>query len=372
VLAVVPTGWVADKLGRRVSMLTGIFFQALSAVLFIFGQGFWHFWLAIAVCGLGDTFRSGAEEALLYDSCLATRQRARYRPLLASAMFFATIVMVIGQIAGGIIATYISWELPFWLEVGFSSAGFLLVLAMLEPPRTAEAPEDEPPKAKADGRRARRYHTLALAWLPLIPVACFATLIEAVPQLAHFHLPAELSTGLGFTPMHLGFMYAGFELIQGLGNKLAGHQRLKRPTRVLPWIGGAMLLCFALFGARSWLTAGDGAGPVLLALGLGLYLLARAGMDFLFGLAAPLISEETNRRTSSAVRATALSVVNAARRLVPLSLLPLSAALTVGQGYPAMYALLLAALIAPVMLSAWWLRRSEPPAAAAVPTDTAG
>ena len=47
----------------------------LSAVLFIFGDSFITFWLAMAVCGLGDTFRSGADQALLYDSCLTIKRK---------------------------------------------------------------------------------------------------------------------------------------------------------------------------------------------------------------------------------------------------------------------------------------------------------
>jgi hypothetical protein len=195
----------------------------------------------------------------------------------------------------------------------------------------------------------------AAIWLRLAPLAVFVTVLEAVPELTHFHLPAELSTALGLTPLHLGFLFAAFELLQGLGNKLAGHPRLSEPARVLPWIGGALIACFMLFGARAWL------GGSLVWLGLGLYLAARAGVDFLFGLADPLISEEANRRTASAVRATALSVVNASRRLLPLGLLPLSAALVVGLTYPLMYAILLAALLPALVAGAWWLRRSEGP-----------
>jgi len=342
VLAEVPTGWFADRLGRRLSMLTGIFFQALSAVLFIFGDSFITFWLALAVCGLGDTFRSGADQALLYDSCLATNQRERFRPLYANAVFIATIVMVISEIAGGWIAVNVSWELPFWLEIGFSAFGFIAVWQMLEPPRIDRSVEAEAPSQDAphNGRRKPGW----MLWWRLMPLLAFAALIEVVPELANFHLPAELATELGLTPWHLGFMLAGFELLQGFGGKLAGHRRFSEPQRWLPWIAAGLMVCFALFSLRVWL-------------GLAVYIIARAGIDFLFGLSGPLISEEANRRAHSAVRATALSVVNAGRRLIPLGLLPLSAFLVGRLTYAPAYLVMLAGLAIPLVLAVVWLRK---------------
>ena len=336
VVGEVPTGWLADRLGRRTSVLLGIFFQALSAVLFIFGNSFFMFWAAIAVCGLGDVFRSGADQALLYDSCRAAGATGRYRRVLAGSMFIATLVMCVSQVGGGAIAHYISWELPFWLEIGFSAAGFGAVLLMAEAPYRDEPDEGGAGNAVENSRRAR------LMLLRLAPVALFASMVAVIPELTHFHLPAELATGLGLTPLHLGFLYAGFELLQGLGNKLAGHRRFDRPLAVLPWVGAGLLLCFAVFGLRSWL-------------GIAAYLLARGGVDFLYGLAEPLLSEEANRRTVSSVRATALSVINAGRMLLPLSVLPLSAALVTGLSYTPAYLLMLAGVVPVMAWSAWWL-----------------
>jgi MFS family permease len=338
VLAEVPTGWLADRIGRRRSLLIGIFLQALSAVLFIYGGSFFSFWLAMATCGLGDTFRSGADEALLFDSCLATGQQPRYRPVLAGAMFISTLVMVVSQIGGGAIAHYVSWELPFWLEVGFSTSGFIAVLLMVEAPRHAEPEPDPEPRSTDAATRPRRFRL----WLPLIPLLAFAMLLEALPELAHFHLPAELNSELDFTPLHLGVIYAVFELLQGLGNKLAARLKAHTALRALAWGTAGMLVCFALLGTRAWL-------------GLAVYLIGRGGIDLLYGLADPLISEEANLRTVSSVRATALSVVNAGKRLLPLGLLPLSALLVERTSYAPAYGIMLAAIAVPLLISVPWL-----------------
>jgi len=336
VLSEVPTGWLADRMGRRASVLFGIFLQALSAVLFIFGDSFITFWLAIAVCGLGDTFRSGADQALLYDSCRVENATGRFRRILAGSMFIATVVMCVSQVSGGLIVHFISWELPFWLEVGFSAVGFAAVLMMVEAPYR----DDEGGKPAADtmakGKLAR-----AMV-IRLAPIALFTSVICMLPELTHFHLPAELATELGLTPLHLGFLYAGFELLQGLGNKLAGSKRFDQPLRILPWVGAGLLTCFAVFGMRA-------------LLGIAAYVLARAGVDFLYGLAEPLISEETNKRTGSSVRATSLSIINAGRMLLPVSVLPLSTVLVTGLPYSTAYLIMLAAIGPVLAFSGYWL-----------------
>ena len=336
VLTEVPTGWVADRIGRRRSILLGIFLQALSAILFIAGNDFWTFWLAMAICGLGDTFRSGADEALLYDSCRALKRTADYRRILARSMVIGTLAMVAGQLLGGVLATRIGWTVPFWCEVAMSAAGFMVVYQMLE------APYRDDPK---DKQVAKYKGVPLLASLGrMLPVMLFAALLDLSPELSHFHLPAELDTDLGITPEKLGFMYAAFELMHGFGNWLASRVRISHPQRLFIWIGIAMIMGLIVMGSRAWL-------------GLAAYLAGRAMIDMLDGYSSPLISEYANKLSESSVRATSLSILNASRRVLPLSLLPLSASLMIGIGPAGSYLLFAAAMILPMLFVNFWLMR---------------
>ena len=396
VLCEVPTGYLADRIGRRLSIILGIVAQAASALLFIFGDSFFAWWLALAVCGLGDTLRSGADSALLYDSCLAAGQRRRYRPVLAQATFIAQCGLVLGGIVGGVIATRIAWELPFWIEVAVSGAGLGVVLAMVEPPRLPQRDDDEddeevddkevdvskepsrgngphidiahlgpgdPPEPLLDTAHHAHYNIIdttpsaaassarpalsfAAILLRLAPVMLLAALMCTVPELAAFTMPAELAAAIGLTPELLGYLYAGFELLYGFGARLAGHKRFADSTRLLPIIGIALALALALLGLRGWL-------------GLSVYIAARALIDFLYGLAWPILSEEANRRTASSVRATLLSTLNASSRLIPLALLPLSAYISEHTSASYMFLLFAAMLLPLIALCGMWLRRGR-------------
>lgn len=64
----IPSGAVADLLGRKKSMVLGRLCIAVSCVVMLFSNSFWHFALGFAIQALGNNFNSGSEEALIYDS----------------------------------------------------------------------------------------------------------------------------------------------------------------------------------------------------------------------------------------------------------------------------------------------------------------
>ena len=80
----VPTGAVADRFGRRASLLLGLAIGALSILLYVSAPRLEVFLLAEIVIALSYTLISGADEALLYDSLVATNRtherEARHRP----------------------------------------------------------------------------------------------------------------------------------------------------------------------------------------------------------------------------------------------------------------------------------------------------
>ena len=63
----IPTGFVADALGRRKAMLLCFISYLASFAIFFLAAGFWPFALAMVFFALGETFRSGTHKAMILD-----------------------------------------------------------------------------------------------------------------------------------------------------------------------------------------------------------------------------------------------------------------------------------------------------------------
>lgn len=73
----VPTGVVADKWGRKISLMLGTSFLALGFLAFGIFRSFWVLAAAEVVCALGMTFVSGADKAFLYEYLAAHEMESR-------------------------------------------------------------------------------------------------------------------------------------------------------------------------------------------------------------------------------------------------------------------------------------------------------
>ncbi len=67
-LAEIPTGLIADKIGRKWSVVFALFLQAVGEFLYLFASSYSAFALIAVLAGIGYAFSSGASEALIYDS----------------------------------------------------------------------------------------------------------------------------------------------------------------------------------------------------------------------------------------------------------------------------------------------------------------
>ena len=66
-LSEIPTGIMADKLGRKTSIVLAMLFQLIGEVLFLFSSNYLHFVIISIIAGIGFAFQSGCIQALVYD-----------------------------------------------------------------------------------------------------------------------------------------------------------------------------------------------------------------------------------------------------------------------------------------------------------------
>jgi MFS family permease len=113
----VPTGIVADTVGRRASYLLGTLTLTASTVLYVMlwqvEAPFWAWAAASMLLGLGFTFFSGAVEAWLVDALKATRFDGDLETVFGRGQIVTGAGMLTGSVAGGFIAEQVSLGAPF-------------------------------------------------------------------------------------------------------------------------------------------------------------------------------------------------------------------------------------------------------------------
>jgi len=107
VLFEIPTGVVADTLGRRVSLLLCLATLFVTTLLYVaiarFGWGFWPFaWVSVFL-GLGYTFYTGAVDAWLVDALKATGYTGPLEPVFARGQMTFGAAMLVGTLGGGLL-----------------------------------------------------------------------------------------------------------------------------------------------------------------------------------------------------------------------------------------------------------------------------
>ncbi len=135
VLFEVPTGVVADTVGRRASYLLGTVTLAVSTLLYVLlwqmEAPFWAWALVSIVLGLGFTFFSGAVEAWLVDALTATGYTGDMEPVFGRGQMVSGVAMLTGSVAGGFIAAQVSLGAPFVLRGAILAAMFVAAFALM-------------------------------------------------------------------------------------------------------------------------------------------------------------------------------------------------------------------------------------------------
>ncbi|MDQ2700354.1 MAG: MFS transporter [Actinomycetota bacterium] len=113
----IPTGVVADTIGRRVSYLAGTLTLMATTLLYVLlwqVEGpFWAWALVSVLLGFGFTFFSGAVEAWLVDALDATGFDGSLETVFGRGQIVTGIGMLTGSVIGGYVAQITSLGVPF-------------------------------------------------------------------------------------------------------------------------------------------------------------------------------------------------------------------------------------------------------------------
>jgi MFS family permease len=132
----IPTGVVADTVGRKASYLLGTITLAATTALYWLlwmWQAPFVWWAIVSVLlGLGFTFFSGAVEAWLVDALASTGYAGGIEAVFGRGLAVGGIAMFVGSVLGGVIAQATDLGVPFIVRAGVLVLMFLFAFWLMK------------------------------------------------------------------------------------------------------------------------------------------------------------------------------------------------------------------------------------------------
>ncbi|MEI8067638.1 MAG: MFS transporter [Candidatus Shapirobacteria bacterium] len=112
----IPTGFISDKYGRTKTLIFGAIAFAIASILYAIGLNYWILVIGAVVQGLGRSFYSGNNDALLYDNLQEMKNTDDFAEHNGKINSMAQIALGVSAMIGGFIA-YFSFPLLMWISV---------------------------------------------------------------------------------------------------------------------------------------------------------------------------------------------------------------------------------------------------------------
>jgi MFS family permease len=130
----IPSGYFSDVFGRKYTLVIGSIISTIAFAIYSFTSGFWGFLVAELVLGLGASFISGTDSAMIYDSLIQAGRENEYAKIEGRRTSAANFSETSASIVGGLLAT-VSLRLPFYVELIVMSLTIPLAMSLVEPER---------------------------------------------------------------------------------------------------------------------------------------------------------------------------------------------------------------------------------------------
>jgi hypothetical protein len=285
----IPTGRFADRFGHRASLILGSLVQVAGMLCCWLGDGIPALLLASVLVALGDAFRSGADQAILYRTCVTLDREAAFQKIEAQTRTAELIALVGLTLSGGLIVKVCGFTTAWAAESALCALGLGIACAMTEPPARIEDATGGAPETRES------IVSIRMALL-IVPASCLGAAAGAaafVAQTSGVRDPAALTT-----------LVAAITLIEAAGSAVASR--------------------LAAAGARAQVILA-GTGALLFTLGIVLppaFYPVVFALSFLQGVAEPLRAAAIQRLAADGIRAQAASAASACDKALLILGLP--------------------------------------------------
>jgi len=314
VLLELPSGSFADMVGRRWSLALGSALVATSTAVLWIADSLPLAMLALFLHGASFSFRSGANQAFLYDA-LGDRQSS-YAGIFGRLLGASYLVAAAAAWLGATLSD-ISYNLPFALTIGVALGGVWLAAGLSEPPRKRGDAGSSGSVLSHLGEAHQALRALPTVTAMLV----FSGGFWAVVTVSGLYLQAAFSER-GLSNSLIGAVVGAMLVMDALGALLAG------PASRLGRFSTQIVVLAAISG---FALAGTASGTLWFALTA--FMLSR----FASGVIEPLLFAWFNHQLPSDQRATLLSIESWLFSLTMIFAFPLAGRLAETQGWGTLY-----------------------------------
>ena len=138
----IPSGYMADFVGRKKTLVLGGILGTLGYLIYAISDNFTGFLVAEVVLGVGGSFISGADSAMLFDSLVATQNQHRYLQFEGRITSLGNFAETAAAVCGGLIAALLSYRAVYISQAIIAVMAVPAALLLLEPPR--DSPIERP------------------------------------------------------------------------------------------------------------------------------------------------------------------------------------------------------------------------------------
>jgi MFS family permease len=308
----IPTGVVADTIGRRAAILLSMATLVISTLLYVVAArlewGFAGFAVASVILGLGYTFQTGSVDAWIVDALDAAGVGSPKERVFARGQVASSAGMLVGSLMGGLLGQ-IDLALPYLVRAGLLVGCFVLVAALVRDdgfvPRQLKT-STFVAEARSILDAGTRYGMRSPVVRPLLFISLFGGVFFMYGFYAWQPYVLDLLGNTNAVWL-LGVAQAGFAAAGIAGNLLVGRvmgsdSQRRDPARVL--FVTVVLVVAIVVGIALVGLAGIPTGVIAAAMAITLWI----GFGFVFGLSGPIRMAYINEHIPSSQRATVLSL----------------------------------------------------------------
>ncbi len=133
----IPSGYLADILGRKKTLLIGSLLGFFGFATYSFSYGFVGFLIAEMILGFGQSLISGADSAMLYDTLDDLKRKDEYVKYEGRVISIGNISEMAAGLIGGLLVT-ISLRVPYIAQTAVAFIAIPASLTLIEPKRNAK------------------------------------------------------------------------------------------------------------------------------------------------------------------------------------------------------------------------------------------